>query len=120
MDDPPQIHIHGLELRARVGVTDAERATDQRLVLNITVWLKHEIGALEDDITRAADYATMAAQVRSIAEARADKLIETLADAIARHLLESFPIMRTAVEVRKFVLPQTDFVSVTVVRSARE
>ena len=47
---------------------------------------------------------------------RRDRLIETLADAIGRHLLEVFEINRIVVEVRKFVLPEVKFVSVTVMR----
>jgi dihydroneopterin aldolase len=43
-------------------------------------------------------------------------LIETLADAVANHLLRVFPIQRVTVELRKFILPEVEFVSVTVTR----
>ena len=46
-----------------------------------------------------------------------DKLIETLADRMASHLLQLFPIEKVEIELRKFVLPDADYVSVTVTRS---
>jgi dihydroneopterin aldolase len=49
-------------------------------------------------------------------QGRCDRLIETLADAVARHLLEAFEIRRITVELRKFILPEVEFVSVTVTR----
>ena len=42
--------------------------------------------------------------------------METLAEEIAADLLGSFPIRRVAVEVRKFILPETDYVAVRIDR----
>jgi len=50
-------------------------------------------------------------------QSRSDRLIETLADAVANHLLEVFEIQRITVELRKFILPDVEFVSVTVTRT---
>jgi dihydroneopterin aldolase len=41
------------------------------------------------------------------------KLIETLASELASHLLRKFPLEGVEVEVRKFVLPNTKYVSAT-------
>jgi dihydroneopterin aldolase len=46
------------------------------------------------------------------------KLIETLADRLGTHLLERFAMQKIVVELRKFVLPDTKFVAVTVSRTA--
>jgi dihydroneopterin aldolase len=43
-------------------------------------------------------------------------LIETLAEETAAHLLARFPLRKVAVEVRKFILPDVDYVSVTAIR----
>jgi dihydroneopterin aldolase len=48
---------------------------------------------------------------------RSDKLIETLADRLASHLLQLFPIQKIEIELRKFVLPDADYVSVIVTRN---
>jgi dihydroneopterin aldolase len=44
------------------------------------------------------------------------KLIETLAEETAAHLLAQFNLRKVEVEVRKFVLPGVNYVSVTAVR----
>lgn len=110
------IHIEKLEVFAQIGVSDEERASPQRLVLNVTFWPAQEAANLEDDIARTVDYAAVCLETKEFARNRADRLIETLADALAGHLLELFEIQRITVEVRKFILPDTDFVSVTVTR----
>ena len=44
------------------------------------------------------------------------KLIETLAEETAAHLLAQFNLRKVEVEVRKFVLPDANYVSVTAIR----
>jgi phosphoglycolate phosphatase/dihydroneopterin aldolase len=46
------------------------------------------------------------------------KLIETLADEVALHLLARFGLREVEIELRKFILPDTKFVSVRIVRTA--
>ena len=45
-------------------------------------------------------------------------LIETLADRLATHLLGTFAIQKITIELRKFVLEDAKYASVTVTRSA--
>ena len=111
-----RIHIEALEVLARVGVPDAERASAQRLIFNITFWPKSSTPALEDELARTVDYAAVCAETMRFVQARSDRLIETLADALARRLLEVFAIEKITIELRKFILPEVEFVSVTVTR----
>ena len=114
--DSDQIHIEGLEILARLGVSDEERASAQRLIFNITYWPTHHGAKLDDDIARTVDYAGVCTEAKNFVEARTDRLIETLADALAMHLLEVFEIRRITIELRKFILPEVEFVSVTMTR----
>jgi 7,8-dihydroneopterin aldolase/epimerase/oxygenase len=111
-----QIQIERLEVFAHVGVPDEERAGAQRLTFNITLWPICQAGELNDEIGKAVNYAKVCAEVKRFVEQRRDKLIETLANALALHLLEMFEICRIAVELRKYILPEVEFVSVTVTR----
>src|SRR6266404_5854797 len=115
-DTDTRIHIHRLELMVRIGVPDEERATAQRLTVSLTLWPISSGADLNDDITSTVNYAAICTEIRKFVRDRRDRLIETLADAIGRHLLEVFEINRIVVEVRKFVLPEVKFVSVTVMR----
>ena len=115
MDDD-SIRIQQLEVQAHIGVPDEERASPQRLTFNLTLWPIRSIGELHDEIGRTVNYANVCEEVKKFVEQRRDRLIETLADELAAHILEAFEIRRVAVELRKFILPQVEFVSVTVTR----
>jgi FolB domain-containing protein len=110
------IHLEQLEVFARVGVPEEERAAPQRLTFNITVWPLKSGAELHDEISRAVNYAAVCAETKKFVSARRDRLIETLVDALAMHLLQRFEIQKVAIEVRKFVLPEVEYVSVTVTR----
>jgi dihydroneopterin aldolase len=110
------IRIEQLEVFAHIGVPDEERSHPQRLTVSITFWPTEQGRELGDDLGRTVDYAAVCAETRTFVEARSDRLIETLADALANHLLGAFEIRRITLELRKFVLPDVEFVSVTVTR----
>jgi dihydroneopterin aldolase len=110
------IHIEQLEVFARIGVPDDERADPQRLTVSMTFWPTKQGRELGDDLSRTVDYAAVCAETATFVSARSDRLIETLADALANRLLGVFEIRRITLELRKFILPDVQFVSVTVTR----
>jgi FolB domain-containing protein len=110
------IHIEQLEVLAHIGVPEDERSQPQRLTISVTFWPMRRAREMGDDISRAVNYATVCDETRNLVRDRRDRLIETLADALAIHLLEAFEIQRVTVEIRKFILPDVQFVSVTVTR----
>jgi dihydroneopterin aldolase len=109
-----RIHIEQLEVHARVGVPDSERAQSQRLSLNVTLWPK--ISEPRDQISDTVNYSEVAESLNQFVGQRDYKLIETLAEKTAGHLLAQFNLRKVEVEVRKFVLPDANYVSVTAVR----
>jgi dihydroneopterin aldolase len=113
-----QIHIEQLEVFARVGVLRAERAKRQRLVLNITLWPKHDLRSIQDQIVQTVDYSAVCQAAKKSLSGRAPKLIETLANDLASHLLSKFRIRKVSVEIRKFVLKDAAYAAVTVARSS--
>lgn len=111
-----RIHIQELEVEASVGVPDAERATPQRLLLNITITPASDFRELGDRIERTVDYAAVCEAVTAFLSGRSFKLIETLADETALLVKRDFGVQRVEIEVRKFILPQTAYVAVRTVR----
>jgi len=109
-----RIHIEQLEIHACVGVADSERVQPQRLTLNVTFWLNR--AGPRDNIADTVNYSEVAASLKQFVVQRDYRLIETLAEETAGHLLRRFPLRKVAVEVRKFVLPDADHVSVTAIR----
>ena len=113
---PDTIHIEELEILTHIGVPEEERGSPQRLTFSITLWPARQASELEDQIERAVNYAAVCSETKNFVQGRSDRLIETLADALAQHLLELFEIQRVTVDLRKFILPDVEFVSVTVTR----
>jgi FolB domain-containing protein len=111
-----QIKISDLEVFYCVGVPDQERAKPQRLLLTIEMILDVSAAASSDDVQKTIDYAAVANFLAKFGEGRNWKLIERLATNIADELLARFKPQSVTVEVKKFVIPQAQFVSVTLTR----
>ena len=115
-----QVHNEQLEIFARIGVPEAERAAPQRLIANITLWPVRDLRDLNDDIEQTANYSTLADEAKTFAAETSCKLLETLTHRLAEHLLKNFAIRQITLELRKFPLPNAQYVSVTVTRVAAE
>jgi dihydroneopterin aldolase len=111
-----EIRIAGLELRSCIGVTEAERATPQRLTVSLVLLPSHGFDGLQDDVARTVNYSAVCKLVRSLAGARPRRLIETFALEIADAVLAQFACASVEVELRKYVLPDTEHVAVRLVR----
>jgi dihydroneopterin aldolase len=113
-----QIHIDQLEISARIGVPEEERATPQRLTVSVTLWPKQDTRDFGDQIDKTVDYSAVAEAARNFVRDQSVSLIETLADRLATHLLGNFAVQKIRVELRKFVLQDAKYVSVTLTRTA--
>jgi dihydroneopterin aldolase len=113
-----QIHVEQLKVFARVGVPRAERAKRQRLVLNITLWPARDLRDLEDALARTVDYSELCRDAKDFVSRQSPRLLETLANDLASHLLRKFRVRQISVEIRKFILKEASYVSVTVTRQA--
>ena len=112
------IKIEGLRLSTQIGVPDEERAGWQSLAAHLTLTPIHGFADAGDDITKTVDYDAVARQIRSLASGKPRKLIETLAEEITELLLDKFPLQAVDVELRKYILPDCDYVAVNISRSA--
>ena len=113
---PDLIHIEALEVRSCIGVPEEERAAPQRLTVTLTLEPNADFRALGDRIEATVDYAAVCEAVKALAAERPRQLVETLAEEIAGALLGRFAIRRVEVEVRKFILPETDYVAIRIDR----
>src|SRR5438105_2722209 len=92
-----EIRIEQLEVAARIGVSDEERANLQRLTISISFWPYQQLHDLADRIDKTVNYSAVAEETESFVRDQSVKLIETLADRLAKHLLDSFPMQKVAV-----------------------
>ncbi len=110
------ITISDLEVFYTVGVPDAERLQPQRLLLTLSLESDFTAAAAGDDLNAAIDYSAVCRRLRELGSSRSWKLIERLAVDLAHLLLEEFGPTRVTVEVRKFILTETRYVSARVTR----
>ena len=113
-----QIHIEQLELSARIGVPEEERAAPQRLTVSISFWPYHAADDLADKIENAINYSSVVEETKNFVRDQSVNLIETLADRLAMHLLKNFRMQKITIELRKFPFEDANYVSVTVTRTA--
>jgi len=113
-----EVHIEQLEVSARVGVPEQERSNPQRLMVSISFWPYQEIRDVADNIDQTVNYSVVAERTKSFLRDQSVNLIETLADRLAAYLLQTFPIQKVTVELRKFPLQDAKYVSAIVTRTA--
>src|SRR5262249_14206171 len=92
---------------------DEERAKPQRLLLTVEMESAFGRAARSDEITDTIDYFAVSQQLLKFGEDKSWKLIEKLAADICEMILAEFQPKKVSVEVKKFVISQARFVSVT-------
>ncbi|MEG2585835.1 MAG: HAD hydrolase-like protein [Akkermansia sp.] len=107
------ITLHGLSLTCHIGVPDEERATPQTLLADIQITLDHPLSGLNEKLDKTVDYDALAQQLEATATDHPRKLIETLAEDLAQTCINVPSIARASVTIKKFILPQTEYVSVS-------
>jgi len=110
------ITIQGLSVLSYVGVPAEEREKAQQLCFDLRFAAVLQPETLNDDIGATLDYAAVSQRLVELVQMRPRKLIETLADEITDFLLTEFSLRWIEVTVRKFILPNTEHVAVTVRR----
>ena len=111
-----RIHIKNLKLETRIGVPAEERAEAQTVAVSLTIKPDCPLAGLDDDIGKTIDYFAVAEALKAVAAEGERKLIETLAKDLASAALEFDRVKSVDLEVRKFIIPETDYVSVSIRR----
>lgn len=111
-----KISIVDLEVFFRVGVPDAERAAAQRLQLTVELEFDFSAAARSNDLADTIDYHAVSQRLLKFGDGRSWKLIEKLATDLANTILIEFKPAAVTVEVKKFIVPEARYVSVTVTK----
>ena len=111
-----KITIEDLEVKFHVGVPDEERIEAQKLLITIVIFKDLSSSAENDDISKTIDYFSVREEIKVLGENQSWKLIETLANDICKLVLTNFKAETVRVIVKKFILPDTRWVSVDMTR----
>jgi len=96
-----RISITGLRAFAYHGCTPQEKERGQNFLVDLELEYDISAAAREDRLEKAVDYDRLAASVRELVIRERYDLIETLAERIARHVLDATPASWVRVKVRK-------------------
>ncbi len=107
------ITIADLEVFYRIGVPEIERAHPQRLLLTVTLECEIATAAASDRVEDTLNYQLVVDDLVALGQGRTWKLLEKLVVDIADHLLSRYRPVAVTVEARKFIIPQTRYVSVS-------
>lgn len=117
MKETDQILIDDLRIDCHVGVPDEERAHSQELWVSVTLFPEACPKPLQDDIERTVDYYAVSLRLDAVAKEKPRMLIETLAEDLAKVVLVEFSVSAVTIEIKKFILPNTQSVGVLITRS---
>jgi dihydroneopterin aldolase len=96
------LHVEGIEVPCTIGVTALERATKQRVLINVKLKVDFGRVAVSDAIQDSVDYRLVAKRVVAEVEKSSVQLVETLAAHLGRTILAEYAAVETvAVEVWK-------------------
>lgn len=98
------IELRGIELHGFHGVLEEEREHGQRFLVDVELDLEESTAATaaaSDRIEDAIDYREVVAVVAEVSDARAYRLLEAFATAVAEALLARFPVATARVRVSK-------------------
>ncbi|NLL72719.1 MAG: 2-amino-4-hydroxy-6-hydroxymethyldihydropteridine diphosphokinase [Clostridiales bacterium] len=115
------ITISDLEVFAYHGVLKEENTLGQKFLISAELFMDIWEAAREDDISKSINYAEVCKEIDGYLRANTFKLIETIADRLARHLLRRYkPLREVNIKVKKPWAPimmTLDTVSVSAKRS---
>jgi dihydroneopterin aldolase len=115
-----RISIVGVKIYPRIGITPEERSNPQECEADLTVWSNFQAAAAEDSLEKSVDYTKLVERAKATAVSCEYNLLETLAYRLVRDLLESFPVARVCVKLRKrpaTLVGEIDFIEVEVAES---
>lgn len=100
---PFRARVEALEVHVRCGVSEAERALPQPLLVDLEYSYE---AAGEDDISSVVDYGVLLEGAARVLESEEFELLETGARRVGEHVLGAFPAVReVVVSVTKVRVP---------------
>ena len=118
---PAIISLVDLKLPCHLGVPDAERRKAQTVLCTVIFPVPSLAqAAARDDLRKTVDYHALSRVLASEARRTPRKLLERLARDLARAACHAFRLPWIELELKKFILPNTRWVSLRARFTAKE
>ena len=113
------ISIRDLKVPTHIGVTDAERAEVQNVLVDIDLAVDLSVAGGSDELDDTVDYDRLTTEVAKLVRSSDAKLLEALAHSIASHVCTFNGVEAVTVEVAKESPPVAEDVGTIAVRITR-
>lgn len=94
------IFIHGMKLKASIGIFDHEKARKQMVIISVDLAVEQG-EALEENIDNVVNYKIIVEDIESYVESGHVLLVETMAEKIADICLRDNRVKRVLVKIEK-------------------
>lgn len=95
------VFIEGLQIDALIGIYDWERRVRQPLVFDLEMDFDNRVPAASDAIGDTLNYKAVSRRIVEVVEASSYGLVESLAEHVARVVLDEFAVARVALRLSK-------------------
>ena len=99
--DMDKVLIKNLQVETIIGIFNWEREVRQVVSIDLEMEFDNKVAAKSDDIEDALDYKKIGKRVSSYVETSKFKLVERLAEQIAKLVLKEFPVSSLTISVTK-------------------
>ena len=99
--DMDKVLIKNLQVETVIGIFNWEREVRQVVSIDLAMEFDNKKAAKSDDIEDALDYKKIGKRVSSYVERSKFKLVERLAEQIAKLVLKEFPVSSLTISVTK-------------------
>src|SRR3972149_8622033 len=100
-----RLSIKDIECIGHCGIKEEERRVGQRISADLQVTLDLSKATVSDRLEDTVDYVSLCDKVVSIGRGDSYNLLETLAERIAREILQGFKVSEVTVRLRKCPAP---------------
>ncbi|MEB3213380.1 MAG: dihydroneopterin aldolase [Leptolyngbyaceae bacterium] len=114
------LHINGIRAYGYTGALPEEQVLGQWFEVNVTLWLDLSKAGQSDRLSDTHDYSRTVPAIQALIQSSHDKLIETLAEAIAQMVLQDPSLHQVRVQLVKLTPPVPNFagnITVDITRS---
>ena len=112
-----KVFIKGLEVEGIIGIFQWEREVKQINSIDIEMDFDNKRAAISDEINDALNYKLVGKRITSFVENSQFKLVESLAEKVAKIILKEFPVSRVKVTLSKpGALRGSESVGISIVR----
>ncbi len=112
-----KVFIRNLKAEAIIGIYDFERVKKQPIIVTLEMQWNNKKPASTENILDALDYEKISNSVKSLIEESTFQLVETLAETITKHIIETYGTDWVMLELNKpDAISFTDSVGIMIAR----